>query len=728
MKLTLNQKLVNISRGDFHDPHNILGIHDISPAKKVIRVFVPDATEVSVQRLGGKKTTYTLSPMDVEGFWQTEIRVKHFFHYQIHARYPDGNHYDYVDPYQFTPTISQDDLYLFNKGDHRFVYEKLGAHPCIHDGISGVRFAVWAPTARRVSVVGDFNRWDGRFHQMRAMGNSGVWEIFIPEARAGVLYKFEIFTASRTLRVKADPYAQYFQKRPENACIIFQSSHAWKDEAWMKARAGKETLTSPLNVYEVHPGSWRCREDGSWYTYRDLARELVPYVKEMGFTHIEFLPIMEHPFDGSWGYQVTGYYAPTSRFGAPDDLKYLIDICHRNGIGVILDWVPAHFPKDDFALARFDGTALYEHEDARRGEHPDWGTYIFNYGRNEVKNFLLANAVYWLREYHADGLRIDAVASMLYLDYSRKEGEWIPNKYGGNENLEAIEFLKHMNSVLHEYFPDALIIAEESTAWGSVTKPVQENGLGFTYKWNMGWMNDFLSYMSKDPIYRKYHHNELTFSMLYAYSENYVLVLSHDEVVHGKRSLLSKMPGDDWQKFANFKLLLGFMTGHPGKKLLFMGSELAPWHEWNDKEGLDWRLLQWEPHKNARLYLEHLNKLYVSEPALWELDTRPEGFEWIDAGNADQSVVSFIRHGKDPDQDLLFVCNFTPETYFEFRTGVNMPGKYREIFNSDAKIYYGSGVIRNSEHVSENVPWNGRPHSISFGLPPLGMVIFKRIK
>ncbi|BFN38343.1 1,4-alpha-glucan branching protein GlgB [Fidelibacter multiformis] len=728
MKQTLNQKLVNILKGDFHDPHNVLGIHAVSPVKKVIRVFVPDAAEVSVQRLDGRKTAYPLSPMDVEGFWQTEIRVKHFFHYRIHATYPDGSSYDYVDPYQFTPTISQDDLYLFNKGDHRFVYEKLGAHTCVHDGIPGVRFAVWAPTARRVSVVGDFNRWDGRYHQMRAMGNSGVWEIFIPEARAGVLYKFEIFTANRTLRVKADPYAQYFQKRPENACIVFQSTHDWKDDSWLKDRMGRQTRTLPLNIYEVHPGSWRIKEDGSWYTYRELAHELVPHVKEMGFTHIEFLPVMEHPFDGSWGYQVTGYYAPSSRFGTPDDLKYFIDVCHQNHIGVILDWVPAHFPKDDFALARFDGTALYEHEDSRLGEHPDWGTYIFNYGRNEVKNFLLANAVYWLKEFHADGLRIDAVASMLYLDYSRKEGEWIPNKYGGNENLEAIEFLKHTNSVLHEYFPDTLIIAEESTAWGGVTKPVQENGLGFTYKWNMGWMNDFLSYMSKDPIYRKYHHNELTFSMLYAYSEKYILVLSHDEVVHGKKALLSKMPGDDWQKFANFKLLLGFMTGHPGKKLLFMGSELAPWHEWNDQEGLDWRLLQWEPHKNARLYLEHLNKLYLSEPALWEWDTRPDGFEWIDANNAEQSVISFIRHGKDPANDLFFICNFTPETYFEFRTGVHNPGKYREIFNSDAMIYYGSGVIRNSEHVSEEVPWNGRPHSIRFGLPPLGMVIFKRIQ
>jgi len=451
--------------------------------------------------------------------------------------------------------------------------------------------------------------------------------------------------------------------------------------------------------------------------------------KIFGFgVHIEFLPVMEHPFDASWGYQVTGYYAPSSRFGNPDDLKYLIDVCHQNGIGVILDWVPAHFPKDDFALARFDGTALYEHEDSRLGEHPDWGTYIFNYGRNEVKNFLIANAVYWLKEFHADGLRIDAVASILYLDYSRKEGEWIPNKYGGNENLEAIEFLKHMNSVIHDYYPDALIIAEESTAWGGVTKPISENGLGFTYKWNMGWMNDFLSYMSKDPIHRKYHHNELTFSMLYAYSEKYILVLSHDEVVHGKRSLLSKMPGDDWQKFANFKLLLGFMISHPGKKLLFMGTELAPWHEWNEKDGLDWRLLQWEPHNNARLFLEHLNKLYLNEPALWELDHYPEGFEWIDANNVEQSILSFYRHGKNAENDLLFICNFTPETYFEFRVGVNAPGEYREIFNTDAKIYFGSGVIRNSSHYTENISWNGRPYSLRFGLPPLGLVIFKRMR
>ncbi|MDD3806549.1 MAG: 1,4-alpha-glucan branching protein GlgB [Candidatus Marinimicrobia bacterium] len=727
MNLTLHQKLLNIARGEYHDPHNVLGIHESSPGKRVVRVFVPDANRVSIERLDQKKKTYPLSPLEIDGFWQVEIHSDVFFHYKIHAGYSDGNTYSYIDPYQFMPTISENDLYLFNKGDHRFVYEILGAHPLTHDGILGVRFAVWAPTARRVSVVGDFNRWDGRFHQMREMGSSGVWEIFIPEAREGVLYKYEIYTAARTIRIKTDPYAQYFQIRPENACIVYQSTHQWQDQVWIEKRAKTNVFSSPLNIYEVHVGSWRHKEDGSVYSYRDLARELVPYVKTMGYTHIEFLPIMEHPFDASWGYQVTGYYAPTSRFGIPDDLKYLIDECHQEGIGVILDWVPAHFPKDDFALARFDGTALYEHEDTRLGEHPDWGTYIFNYGRNEVKNFLLANAVYWLKEFHADGLRMDAVASMLYLDYSRKAGEWIPNKYGGNENLEAIEFLKHVNSVIHEYFPDALLIAEESTAWPGVTRPVQDNGLGFTFKWNMGWMNDFLSYMSKDPIFRKYHHNELTFSMLYAYSENYILVLSHDEVVHGKRSLLSKMPGDDWQKFANFKVLLGFMITHPGKKLLFMGSELAPWHEWNENQGVEWHLLQWEPHKNAKIYVEHLNKLYLNEPALWEQDHKPEGFEWIDVNNADQSIISFIRHGKNYQEDLLVMCNFTPETYFEFRVGVNIPGEYQEIFNSDAKIYYGSGVIQNSTHSSVEIPWNGRPHSISFGLSPLSMIIFKRI-
>jgi 1,4-alpha-glucan branching enzyme len=727
MTKTLNQTMLSIARGDHHDPHNFLGIHEGTGGKKILRAYVPDAVEVFIKRLDGKKTVFALKPLSIDGFWGTDVRAKNFFHYEIAAVYPDGSRYFFIDPYQFRPSISNDDLYLFNKGDHRFAYNTLGAHVCEIDGIAGIRFAVWAPSARRVSVVGDFNRWDGRFHQMRTMGNSGVWEIFIPEAKEGALYKFEIFTASRFLRIKTDPYAQFFQKRPENACIVYRSTHDWQDEKWIKKRAATDALKNPMSIYEVHPGSWKFRKDGSWLSYREMADELISHVKGLGFTHIEFLPVMEHPFDGSWGYQVTGYYAPTSRFGSPDDLKYLIDRCHQNDIGVILDWVPAHFPKDDFALARYDGTALYEHEDSRLGEHPDWGTYIFNYGRNEVKNFLIANAVYWIKEFHADGLRIDAVASMLYLDYSRKEGEWIPNRYGGNENLEAIEFLKHLNSVLNDYYPDALLIAEESTAWGGVTKPVRDNGLGFTFKWNMGWMNDNLQYISKDPIYRKYHHNELTFSMLYAYSENYILVLSHDEVVHGKKSLLSKMPGDDWQKFANFKTILAYMYMHPGKKLLFMGMEMAPWNEWNERIGLEWQLLQWEPHRNAALFLEHLNKLYVSEPALWEKDHTPDGFEWIDANNAAQSVLSFYRHGDNPENDLLVVCNFTPETYFDFRTGVNLPGTYREIFNTDAKIYFGSGVIRNSNHYTENISWNGRPYSIRFGLPPLGVVIFKRI-
>lgn len=718
--------LQKISNGECYDPHSVLGIHENSSLEKVIRIYQQNAKEVSIQTLDSYKKQYKLKKTSVKDVWEVSIKRKRFFTYKVIVTYNNGDNYNYIDPYQFVPTITEEDLYLFGKGDNHFVYEKLGANPKTIDKINGVSFTVWAPSALRVSVIGNFNLWNGLLHQMRSLGSSGVWEIFIPKIEAGELYKFEILTQSDGLKIKSDPYGKYFQMRPNNASIVYKSKYKWKDKEYFNNKP-ENVSDKPMNIYEVHLGSWKRDENWEWYSYREIAPKLIEHVKKLGFTHIEFMPLAEYPFDGSWGYQVTGYYALTSRFGTPDDFKYLVDQCHQNGIGVIMDWVPAHFPKDDFALRRFDGTALYEHEDPKKGKHPDWGTLIFNYGRNEVKNFLLSNAIYLLKEFHIDGLRIDAVASMIYLDYSRNEGEWIPNKYGGNENLEAISFMKHLTTVIGKYYPNALIIAEESTAWGGVSNPVHNGGLGFDYKWNMGWMNDFLEYMKKDPIHRKYHHNELTFSMLYAYTEKFILVLSHDEIVHGKGSLLSKMPGDDWQKFANFKLMLAFMYSHPGKKLLFMGSELAPWNEWNEMQGVQWELSQWSPHKNAEIFLTKLNHLYLQEPALWENDNDPTGFEWIDSNNSNQSIVSFIRHGKKKNNDLIIICNFTPETYFDFRLGVNKKGKYKEIFNTDNKDFNGSGVIQNGIHETEDVNWNGKDQSIVFGLPPLGTVIFKKV-
>ncbi|MEA3500583.1 MAG: 1,4-alpha-glucan branching protein GlgB [Candidatus Marinimicrobia bacterium] len=718
--------LKKISAGECYNPHSVLGIHEDSSLKKIIRIYQQNVKKIYIQTMDSYKKKYELKKAGVDNLWEVSVKRKRFFNYKVFVEYENGDKYNYIDPYQFAPTLTEEDLYLFGKGDNHFVYEKLGANPKTVDGIKGVSFAVWAPAARRVSVVGNFNLWNGLLHQMRSLGNSGVWEIFIPEIEVGELYKFEILTQSDGLKIKSDPYGKYFQMRPNNASIVYESNYKWEDKKYFNNKP-ENVSDKPMNVYEVHLGSWKRDENWEWYSYREIAPRLIEHVKKLGFTHIEFMPLSEYPFDGSWGYQVTGYYALTSRFGTPDDFKYLVDQCHQNGIGIIMDWVPAHFPKDDFALRRFDGTALYEHENPKQGEHPDWGTLIFNYGRDEVKNFLLSNAIYLLKEFHIDGLRIDAVASMIYLDYSRNEGEWIPNKYGGNENLEAIGFMKHLTTVIGKYYPNALIIAEESTAWGGVSNPVYAGGLGFDYKWNMGWMNDFLEYMKKDPIHRKYHHNELTFSMLYAYTEKFILVLSHDEIVHGKSSLLSKMPGDDWQKFANFKLMLAFMYSHPGKKLLFMGSEFAPWNEWNEMQGVQWELSQWSPHKNAEIFLKQLNHLYLQEPAFWEKDNDPSGFEWIDSNNSDQSIVSFIRHGKKKKDDLIIICNFTPETYFDFRLGVNKKGKYKEIFNTDNKDINGSGVIQNGIHETENVNWNGKDQSIVFGLPPLGTVIFKKV-
>lgn len=621
------------------------------------------------------------------------------------------------------------DLHLIGEGSHYKKYEKLGAHVMEIEGMKGVHFAVWAPNAKNVSVIGDFNSWNSKTHPMRSLASSGIWELFVPGIGEGTLYKFEIrsrynkFTAQ-----KADPFAFSFELRPKSASIVYDiNGYQWTDRKWMEERSKTHWLDSPVSMYEVHLGSWmRAPEEGSrWLTYRELADKLIPYVKEMGYTHIELLPITEHPLDASWGYQTLGYFAPTCRHGEPKDFMYFMDRCHQAGLGVVLDWVPAHFPTDGHGLGFFDGTCLYEHEDPRKGFHPDWGTKIFNYGRNEVRNFLISNALFWFEKYHIDGLRVDAVASMLYLDYSRKEGEWIPNMYGGRENLEAIAFLKSFNEVSHQYHPGVLTIAEESTAWPNVSKPTYLGGLGFSMKWNMGWMNDTLEYFSKDPVHRKYHHNNLTFSLLYAFTENFILPLSHDEVVHGKGSLLNKMPGDMWQKFASLRSLYGFMYGHPGKKLFFMGGEIGQWDEWNFDKSLDWRLLEYEPHKGLQRFVKDLNRIYRSEPSLYEIDFEYRGFEWIDFHDVEGSAIAFLRRAKNHEDFTVFVCNFTPVPRLNYRIGVPEPGFYKEILNSDSSLYWGSNMGNAGGVYAEHIPFQLRPCSIQITLPPLSVVVFK---
>ncbi len=623
--------------------------------------------------------------------------------------------------------ITDYDLYLFNEGNNFRSYEKLGAHIIELNGIQGVHFALWAPNAESVSVIGSFNDWDPSAHPMSPIGSSGVWSLFIPDAKEGDLYKYHIRSHKNdTIRIKSDPYGFFFEVRPKTATIIYNiDRYTWNDHEWMETRKRTDQLTKPFSIYEVHLGSWMRKEDGSYLSYRELAERLIPYVQEMGFTHIELLPVTEHPLDESWGYQCTGYFAPTSRYGTPEEFMYFIDQCHQAGIGVILDWVPAHFPKDDFALRYFDGTCLYEHEDPRKGEHQDWGTLIFNYGRNEVRSFLISSACFWLDKYHIDGLRVDAVASMLYLDYSRKDGEWIPNIYGGRENLEAIDFIKKFNEVVHLYWPGAVTIAEESTAWPGVSRPTYLGGLGFTMKWNMGWMHDILEYFTKDPIFRKYHHSNLTFGLLYAFSENFVLPLSHDEVVHGKKSLLDKMPGDAWQKFANLRALLGFMFGHPGKKLFFMGGEFGQWWEWDCNSSLQWHLLQEEQHKKLHQYVKDLNRIYKTEPALYEVDFHHDGFEWIDFSDAQQSIISFMRKARMSDNFLIFVCNFTPVPRENYLIGVPEKCFYREVLNSDSSIYGGSNMGNLGGVIAVENPVHGRPYSIEITLPPLSVLIFK---
>src|SRR5438093_369709 len=708
-------------RGLHSDPFSVLGPHKVGDDVE-IRVFRPDACAVDIVLDREPDTPVTAERIDEEGFFcATAFGAARNVPYHIRITKLDGSQELIRDSYQYGPIMGDVDLHLFAEGQHWKIYEKFGAHLRAIGDATGVYFAVWAPNAQRVSVVGDFNDWDGRVNPMRKLIGSGVWELFLPGIKQGAHYKFEIRTQTGALLLKSDPFAFFNQHGKSTASLVYDlERYTWNDGAWMESRRTRNWPRSPISIYEVHLGSWRRKaEEGNRHlSYLEFAETLLPYALEMGYTHIELLPVAEHPFEGSWGYQVTNYYAPTSRFGTPDEFRHLIDQCHRAGIGVIMDWVPAHFPKDAHALAEFDGTDLYEHMDPRQGEHQDWGTLIFNFGRNEVRNFLIGNALFWLDKYHIDGLRVDAVASMLYLDYSRKPGQWIPNVHGGRENLDAIYFLKRFNEVCYERFPGIMTIAEESTDWPGVSRPTYLGGLGFGFKWNMGWMHDFLEYMSIDPIYRRYHHGNITFSLLYAFQENFILVLSHDEVVYGKRSLLSKMPGDEWQKFANLRMFLAWMYGHPGKKLLFMGGEFGQRNEWNHDTSLDWQLMSLPPHDGLRRLVQHLNYIYKSEPALWQLDDSYEGFDWIDFHDAENSVVSFLRKSRDGDL-IAFVVNATPIVRYNYRLGVPESGFYREIINTDAETYGGSNVGNLGGVQAGEVPWMGREHSILIHLPPL---------
>ena len=717
--------LKRILKAKHHDPFSFLGCHEVDGVF-VYRTFLPQASEVSIQF---ENKWIALEKTHTDGLFETTSK-KPFKSPCLLKVTAGESTFELYDPYTFNSSLTQDELYLFGEGRLLQAYKTLGAQCRIQEGIAGVRFAVWAPNAERVSVTGNFNNWDGRVHSMRAHGSSGVWDIFIPHLTTFDTYKFEIRNRhTGAVLVKTDPYGFEFEQRPGTAAKISHSQHQWHDDAWLEARKNRDWLHAPFNCYEVHLGSWQRNDAGHFLSYRDLATTLVPYVAEMGYTHVEFMPISEHPLTESWGYQTTGYFGVTNRFGSPDDLRFLIDAFHQANIGVILDWVPGHFPKDDWALARFDGTALYEHEDPRLGEHQDWGTYIFNYGRNEVRNFLMANAHFWLSEFHIDGLRVDAVASMLYLDYSRKAGEWLPNKYGGRENLDVIEFLKQLNVMVGEDFAGVLTIAEESTAWPAVSRPVYLGGLGFSMKWNMGWMNDTLSYIEHDPVHRRYYHDKLTFGQLYAYSENFVLPFSHDEVVHGKHSMLDKMPGDAWQKFANLRLLLTYQMTSPGKKLNFMGNEFGQGREWNVNSSLDWHLLsneytghQW--HQGLKLAVHDLNRLYQSYNALHTLDFEVQGFEWIDCHDSDQSIVSYIRRGLD-NSFVIIVLNFTPVLRQAYRIGVPVAGTYREVFNSDANCYGGSNQGNGAGIHTENVAWMRHNQSLVITLPPLAGIVLQ---
>jgi 1,4-alpha-glucan branching enzyme len=714
--------------GGYHgDSFRVLGPHGArkkkaGQARWEVRAFLPQAESAEVSVNGARRP---MEKKHAQGFFCAVLEGKQA-DYRIHARLWDGREIEIDDPYRYGPLISDTDLYLHTEGTLHEAYHSFGAHVVKVGEASGVRFAVWAPNAENVSVAGEFNDWDIRRHPMRKR-NGGVWELFIPGLAQGASYKYNVRSQFQGYQqLKADPYAFYCEMPPKSASVVWDATHyEWRDAEWMEQRGKTDWLKSPISIYEVHLESWMRGPHGQPLTYREMAVKLVDYARQMGYTHLELLPMMEHPFSGSWGYQVIGYFAPTSRFGTPDDFKHFIDECHRNGIGVIVDWVPAHFPKDAHGLVFFDGTALYEHADPRKGEHRDWGTLIFNYGRNEVRGFLISNALFWLKEYHIDGLRVDAVASMLYLDYSRKPGEWVPNQYGGNENLEAIDFIRRFNELAHTV-PGVFTVAEESTAFPGVSKPVYLNGLGFTMKWNMGWMHDMLEYFENDPVYRKFHHNHITFSLLYAFTENFVLPISHDEVVYGKRSLLNKMPGDEWRQFANARAFLAFMWAHPGKKLLFMGQEIGQREEWNHDRGIRWELLEFDPHRKLQALVRELNRIYRANPALYEVDFHYRGFEWVDFHDSENSIIAFLRRAEDPKDSILFCCNFTPVPRQGYELGVPEEGFYEEILNTDSELFGGSNTGNGGVVSSRPKPRHNRPHSIAITVPPLAVVAFRR--
>jgi 1,4-alpha-glucan branching enzyme len=725
----LDAALAALTAGRNRDPFAVLGPHADSrhPDAIVVRAFQPEARKMDIRLPGGELRP--MMPAKPDGIYEAAVPAS-VTNYRFRVTYPGGHVAEIDDPYRYGRVLTDFDLHLLGEGTHYRAFEKLGAHRITLGSTVGVHFAVWAPNADRVSVIGDFNAWDGRVHPMRLLAPRGIWEVFIPELEDGLHYKFEIRTRSGGVLKKSDPYGVSFEVPPRSASTIRDiSTYQWGDEAWVSARAGLgRWLDRPMAIYEVHLGSWaRVPEEANRFlTYREMATRLVPYVRDMGFTHVEMLPVMEHPFSGSWGYQVLGFFAPTSRFGSPEDFKFLVDAFHQAGIGVLLDWVPGHFPKDEHGLARFDGTALYEHQDTRKGEHREWGTLVFNYGRHEVRTFLLSNALFWLEEYHIDGLRVDAVASMLYLDYSRKDGEWIPNEFGGREHLEAISFLRELNTLVHGHHQGAITMAEESTSWPGVSRPVHLGGLGFTYKWNMGWMHDMLDYTHANPVHRRWQHNLITFSGLYMHSENFILPFSHDEVVHGKRALLDKMPGDVWQKLATLRTLYGYMFGHPGKKLLFMGAEFGQWREWNHDRSLDWHLLDDGVHASLRRFVQDLNGQYRAEPALYQRDFYADGFRWIDCNDNENSVVSLVRYAADPASFVVMLFNFTPVPRYRYRIGVPEPGWYAELMNSDSWLYGGSNVGNGGGVATEAIPAHGFDQSLCLTVPPLGCLLLKK--
>lgn len=730
MSSTLAKEIIaSISDGSHGDPFSVLGLHEVEVAGKtklVLRAFRPEAK--SVTAVIGKKN-YELERISDDGLFERVFsRRKNRFRYELNITPHKGKSFSIVDAYQFNSLISDFDLQLWGEGNHHKAYEFMGAHRRTVDGVDGTHFVVTAPSATRVSVIGEFNSWDGRVHRMRKFHDQGIWEIFIPHVTNGDYYKYEIKSPVQDPPLKkADPFGFYSELRPGTASIVSDiESYSWGDKKWLKSRQNKQDYSQPISIYEMHLGSWRRKvgEDPGFLNYSETADQLVPYLKDLGYTHVELMPIAEHPYDPSWGYQITGYYAPTSRFGTPEDFMYFVDKCHQADIGVIVDWVPAHFAKDDHGLRRFDGTGLFEHDDPRKGEHKDWGTCIFNFGRTEVQNFLISNAIFWCDKFHIDGLRVDAVASMLYLDYSRDEGEWVPNKYGGRENIEAIDFLRRFNDTVHHHFPGVVTFAEESTSWGGVSRPTETGGLGFDFKWNMGWMNDTLTYIEKDPLFRKYHQDQLTFSLIYAFSEHFTLPFSHDEVVHMKQSMLSKMPGDDWQKFANLRLLYLYMYAHPGKNLLFMGCEFGQWSEWSESRSLDWHLLEWEKHQGLQLLVKDLNGLNKKEKALHQVDFDWRGFEWIDISDADNCVISFIRRAKDPEDFVVVILNFTPTVHYGYKVGVPHAGEYEVLINSDSKFYGGSNAGDTKIH-AEWGEWHNQKANITITIPPLAGVILK---